>query len=125
MSVAPLAPTRAGQTKRRTTTGHMDDLFPEELGEGRSGLAAVVTRAALDPQFRRDLLADPHRAVRQSFGVDLPPALRLKFIEKERGVDLMVVLPDLVDGAGELDAQQLDVVLGGSAFPFSLAAEPR
>lgn len=100
----------------------MDDLFPEELGEGRSGLAAVVMRAALDPRFRTSLLADPHRAVRESFGVDLPPALRLKFIEKEAGVDLMVVLPDLVDGAGELDNRQLDVVFGGSAAPFATAA---
>ncbi len=104
----------------------MDDLFPEELGEGRSGLAAVVTRAALDPHFRSHLLADPHRAVRESFGVELSPALRLKFIEKEAGVDLMVVLPDLVDGGGELDRGQLDVVLGGSAFPPAFAgARPR
>jgi hypothetical protein len=104
----------------------MDALFPEELGEGRSGLAAVVTRAALDPHFRSRLLADPHRAVRESFGVELSPALRLKFIEKEAGVDLMVVLPDLLDGGGELDRGQLDVVLGGSSFPPALAcARPR
>lgn len=104
----------------------MDELFQDELGGGRSGLATVVTRAALDPVFRRRLLADPHAAVRESFGVELSPTLRLKFIEKERGVDLMVVLPDLLDGGGELDRDQLDVVLGGTAHPFArFAPGPR
>lgn len=99
----------------------MDAHFPEELGEARSGLAVVVTRAALDASFRHHLLADPHRAVRESFGVELPATLRLKFIEKEPGVDLMVVLPDLVGGGGPLDRGQLDVVLGGSVAPFAEA----
>ncbi len=91
----------------------MDADIPLDLGEGRSGLAAVVTRAALDRHFRIKLLADPHRAVRESFGVDLPRGLRLKFVEKESGVDLMVVLPDLVESMDQLDCEELDAVLGG------------
>jgi hypothetical protein len=100
----------------------MDAIFPNTLDDGRSGLAVVVTRAALDRHFRRDLLADPHRAVRESFGMELPPGLRLKFIEKDSDVDLLVVLPDLVEGGEPLDPDQLDVVLGGAAQPFHAAA---
>ena len=91
----------------------MDAFIPLDLGEGRSGLAAVVTRAALDRQFRGRLLADPHRAVRESFGVELPRGLRLRFIEKDRDVDMMVVLPDLVESMDQLENQELDAVLGG------------
>jgi hypothetical protein len=95
----------------------MDAYIPLDLGEGRSGLAAVVTRAALDRPFRQRLLADPHRAVRESFGVELPPRLRLKFIEKDHDVDMLVVLPDLVESMDQLDADDLDAVLGGCATP--------
>lgn len=91
----------------------MDAVIPLDLGEGRSGLAAVVTRAALDRHFRLRLLADPYRAVREGFGVDLPRGLRVKFIEKEAGVDLLVVLPDLVESTDQLDAEELDAVSGG------------
>lgn len=95
----------------------MDADFSLDLGEGRSGLAAVVTRAALDRHFRIRLLADPHRAVRESFGVELPRGLRLKFVEKEAGVDMMVVLPDLVTSMDQLDGEELDAVLGGTSSP--------
>jgi hypothetical protein len=91
----------------------MDMFDTLDMGEGRSALAAVVTRAALDRHFRGRLLADPHRAVRESFGVELPRGLRLRFIEKDADVDLMVVLPDLVESMDHLDAAALDVVLGG------------
>ncbi len=72
------------------------DLFP---GEGRSGLAMVTLRAAVDREFRRRLLRDPRRAIRETFGVEVSPGLRLKFIEKGRHLDLLVVLPDLVRDA--------------------------
>jgi hypothetical protein len=106
----------------------MDADIPLDLGEGRSGLAAVVTRAALDRHFRIELLADPHRAVRESFGVELPRGLRLKFVEKEAGVDLMVVLPDLVESVDQLDCEELDAVLGGGTalhWPAGTTADAR
>jgi len=106
----------------------MDADIPLDLGEGRSGLAAVVTRAALDRHFRVKLLADPYQAVRESFGVELPRGLRLKFVEKEAGVDLMVVLPDLVESMDQLDCEELDAVLGGAPalhWPAGAAVDAR
>lgn len=92
----------------------MPSAFPEQLDGGRSALAVVVTRAALDREFRVRLLADPHRAIREVFGLDLPAGFRIRFIEKGPDLDLLVVLPDLVEDLGQLDQNQLDVVLGGS-----------
>lgn len=92
----------------------MRGALAEQNDGGRSGLAVVVTRAALDRGFREDLLADPRRAIREAFDLELPVRLRLKFIEKDPDLDLLVVLPDLVDDLGQLDPAQLDVVLGGS-----------
>ena len=80
----------------------------------RSGLAQVTLRAALDPGFRRRLLDDPRAAVREALGIELPPRMRLAFVEKDPGVDLMVVLPDPVEDVGALSDEQLDAVLGGS-----------
>jgi hypothetical protein len=81
----------------------------------RSSLARVVTRASLDPGYRRLLLADPHGAIFDELGIELPPTLRLRFVERDPDVDLMVVLPDLVGDASELDLEHLDAVLGGAA----------
>jgi hypothetical protein len=81
------------------------------LAPDTSGLNAATVRATLDRGFRARLLADPHAAVRE-LGVELPPTLRLKFIEKGDDVDLLVVLPDLL---GELPGEVLEAVSGGAA----------
>jgi hypothetical protein len=73
----------------------------------RTGVDVVTARAALDRDFRRELLTDPHVAIHHAFGVELPRALRLKFIERDPDVDLMIVLPDLVD-------EVFDGVAGGA-----------
>ncbi|HEV2149622.1 MAG TPA: hypothetical protein VGR37_19635 [Longimicrobiaceae bacterium] len=78
-----------------------------------SGLAAVTIRAACDREFRSSLLMDPHLAIRESFGIVLPPTLRLRFVEKPGDVDLLVVLPDLLD-QGPLPLGELERVPGGA-----------
>jgi hypothetical protein len=78
-----------------------------------TGLDAITSRAALDPTFRRALLDDPREAIAHTFGIVLPPTLRVKFVEKEPGLDLMVILPDPVAGP-MLDATELGSVSGGA-----------
>lgn len=90
----------------------------------RSGLARVATRAALDRCFREWLLADPHAAMHEVLGVDLGASFRVRFVEKTPDVDLLVVLPDLVEHADQLDAGQLDAVLGGAGSSW-LVSGPR
>lgn len=79
-----------------------------------SGLAAVTMRAACDREFRSSLLADPHHAIRESFGIVLPSTLRLRFVEKPGDVDMLVVLPDLLQDR-PLSPEELERVPGGSA----------
>jgi hypothetical protein len=85
---------------------------------GRSGLELVMTRAATDPVFRRRLLADPYTVIRETFGVEVPPGLKLRFIEKDPDVELMLVLPDLIDGDDPLDERLIDAVGGGVGWPW-------
>src|SRR5665647_2397924 len=79
-----------------------------------TGLDAITARAALDSEFRRRLLCDPREAIARTFGVELPATLRVKFIEKEPGLDLMIVLPDVVPGPGALGDAELEGISGGA-----------
>lgn len=75
-------------------------------------LQEVAARAATDLVFRRRLLASPEEAIYDAFGVRIPHGHTLRFIEKPKGVDTLIVLPDL-KGPGELDDDDLDAVAGG------------
>jgi len=72
----------------------------------------VAARAAHDDVFRRALLADPARALRDTLGITLPPGYRVRFVERPRDVDALVVLPDRHAG-DELTEEELDEAAGG------------
>jgi hypothetical protein len=55
---------------------------------------AVLTRAAVDRQFRQHLLTDPRAALKATFALDLPNDYHLRFIERDAHLDALVVLPD-------------------------------
>lgn len=74
-------------------------------------LKEVLERAATDREFRVRLLAEPVAAIRMAFGVILPHNYRIKFIERPRDLDALIVLPEL--GHAELDDTDLDLVAGG------------
>jgi hypothetical protein len=79
-----------------------------------SGLDLVVQRATSDRDFRRSLLRDPRQAIAHAFDLELPAQFRLKFVEKDPDIDLMVVLPDLVQADGPAsDVGEPDGGLGG------------
>jgi hypothetical protein len=70
--------------------------WPEEslMDEKQRQLREVLARASTDPAFRRGLLSDPHRTLREACGIVVPATFRLRFIEREPGVDALIVLPD-------------------------------
>ena len=72
----------------------------------------LLTRSAVDPDFRTALLTDPRTALEQAAGKPLPENLRVKFIEKDADCDAMFVLPDPVN-RDELTPEQLEAVAGG------------
>jgi len=91
-----------------------------------SNLDTVVVRAALDSDFRAGLLHDA-RGTLAGMGIVIPPHLRVRFVERDADVDLMVVLPDLVPDTvgGPLDAVQLGHVAAGLAAGWSWATRGR
>ncbi|MGH9347398.1 MAG: hypothetical protein ACRD26_09050 [Vicinamibacterales bacterium] len=77
-------------------------------------LAMLGARAAQDRAFRRKLLLDPHAAIRDVSDASIPADLRIKFVEKDPDVDVMIVLPDFVCEDGELSEEDIAVVAGGT-----------
>jgi hypothetical protein len=77
------------------------DSLPEP--DALSGLDLVVTRAAVDLAFRTRLLENPRATLAEALGYELPASLRIRFIEKDANVDVMVVLPDLIGGGDQQD----------------------
>ena len=76
-------------------------------------LSEILVRAARDPEFRASLLQDPAAVIQKEFGLQIPAGYRVQFIEKEDGVDALVVLPDAAP-SDELSDEQLEDVAGGA-----------
>ncbi len=70
----------------------------------------VVLRAVNDREFRRAVIADPRAALRQAFGVEVPPDVELRVLE-ETPTSLYLVLPPAAD---ELSEEELARVAGGA-----------
>lgn len=83
-------------------------------GDQRQALDAVLDRAGSDADFRRTLLAEPHQAIRDAFGIVIPAGFRIRFVEKGDDVDALIVLPELRANGRELSDDELEVVAGGA-----------
>ena len=79
-------------------TWRSDDTPRSDALDGEGGLDLVLARAAVDRQFRLRLLDDPRSAITDILGIELAPRFRIRFIEKDPGVTVMIVLPDVIDG---------------------------
>ena len=88
---------------------------PHSMGPaGPHGWDQVAERAAHDAGFRQALLDDPARALRQTLGITLPPGYRIRFVERPRDLDALVVLPDLRHtDDDELSDDELGQAAGG------------
>ena len=73
-------------------------------------LREVIDRASTDREFRARLIADPASAIRHAFGVILPHNYRIRFMERPRELDALIVLPPMHE---ELDEDDLEQVAGG------------
>jgi len=54
----------------------------------------VLHRSTSDLEFRRRLLADPYAAIREAYGYEISPSVRIRFMERDPAVDAVIVLPD-------------------------------
>ncbi|MEO5816988.1 MAG: hypothetical protein ABIT20_17095 [Gemmatimonadaceae bacterium] len=66
-------------------------------GDEQNILARVLTRSAVDPEFRRRLLSDPGAAVAEVVGEAFPEGWRIRFIEQPADLDALIVLPRVID----------------------------
>jgi hypothetical protein len=89
------------------------DLHGKEYGSQKI-LRMAGARAAKDAAFRQKLILDPHAAIRDVANGSIPADIRIKFVEKDPDVDLMVVLPDLIPEEGELSETDVAAVAGGT-----------
>lgn len=80
----------------------------------QEALDQILTRAAVDLDFRKALLVDPRKTIMDALGVSIPATFRVKFIEREKNVDALIVLPDLQLADGELGDDDLEAVAGGN-----------
>ncbi len=76
-------------------------------------LDEVIRRSVVDYEFRKQLLSHPRKAIEEALGVSIPPHFRIKFIEKDKNVDALVVLPNFECPEGELSEDALESVAGG------------
>lgn len=95
-----------GREPRRPTGMTMSTAHQEALEQ-------ILTRAAVDLDFRKALLHDPRKAILDGLGIRIPASFRVKFIERGKDVDALIVLPDLQRTDGELDDCDLEAVAGG------------
>lgn len=102
-----VAGTRIAYVRRRG--GHAMTMTAKE----QHVLEAVLQRSVVDLEFRRQLLHDPRRAMQEALGVSVPANFRVKFIEKDKNVDALVVLPNYQCPEGELSEDELETVAGG------------
>lgn len=76
----------------------------------------ILQKAAENRAFRKKLLTDAKKTIKDEFNIDLPPELSVKFIEKANDVDAMYVLPDLIDTDVEITDEELEAVAGGCCW---------
>jgi len=79
----------------------------------RKALDAILERAAVDWDFRQQLLTDWRRAVQQSFNIVVPPTFAMRFVERDQGIDALIVLPDFRKTDDELSDHELESIAGG------------
>ncbi len=81
---------------------------------GQREMQRVLQRAAVDRAFRTRLLTEPRVALAEFNGRDAvsePFPMNIVFVENR--ATATVVLPDFVDPAAELSADELETVAGG------------
>ncbi len=77
-------------------------------------LQAITARSAEDRAFRKQLLENPRAAMQKIMGTAIPEDLRIKFIEKDPDIDVLIVLPECLLEEGELTEEDVAEVAGGT-----------
>lgn len=71
----------------------------------------VRKRAMTDQAFRQLVLANPHQAIEEVSGKEVPTGFKIKVVESDPAYDMTYVLPEMA--SEELSDDMLDNVAGG------------
>jgi hypothetical protein len=80
----------------------------------------IIQKATRDGEFRRLLHADPHAAIKNELGIEVPSGKKIVILE-ESPQTLYVVLPAAAAAAGELTDAELEIAGGAATTGFSLS----
>lgn len=83
--------------------------------EVQETMQEILARSAREPAFREKLLSDPHAAIEEHTGNEVPEDVDISFIENQG--DATLVLPDYQDPEAELEDDELEAVAGGAGVP--------
>jgi hypothetical protein len=75
-----------------------------------SAEAHVIERATRDPEFRRELLADPRTTLEKMFRTTLPGGIEIRVLEETAQLVYLVLPP--VEKAAEVSESELAAVAG-------------
>ncbi|SMD17848.1 NHLP leader peptide family natural product precursor [Rhizobium sp. RU36D] len=90
------------------------DAATDAMAEARRHIeTALVEKAASNAGFRDLLKNDPHGALKEQFGTDPIPSLKISVVE-ERAGEIVLVLPRAI-AEDELPDALLDYAAGGNA----------
>lgn len=82
--------------------------------------AGLIEKAGSDASFRALLKNDPHAAIRQLYGNDPVPGMKITVVE-EPADEVILVLPRAI-AADELPDELLDYAVGGTRIDCWLAS---
>ena len=85
----------------------------------RQAETALQERAQTDAAFRTLLIENPHAALKDVFGIDPVPGLKISVVEEKPG-EAIIVLPAALDSS-ELPDELLDLASGGTSFSSFLS----
>ncbi|MGE5478714.1 MAG: NHLP leader peptide family RiPP precursor, partial [Bacteroidales bacterium] len=94
--------------------------FEQSLDSRLAAYRQLVLKAEQDPAFREQLKADPVRALKEAFGLDWAPSIKLEVIE-ESADRCVLVLPKVLPAANddELSDDELEAVAAGTGSDCS------
>ena len=77
----------------------------------------AIEKAKKDPEFKKKLISDGNKAVKELTGKDLPIKLTVHDTDEKH---IVFILPEVL--SGELDESALSGVSGGAVNPYACAA---
>lgn len=76
--------------------------------------ARIIQKAREDAEFRKELIADPHKAIQKAFNIDVPEEIKISVFEETKD-HYCLVIPVEADDA-KLTDEQLEALAAGVAY---------